>query len=63
MRKLNTKQKKLIINFIKNNPSVPIYLECDAIDPDGSIENINPFENAWSEIERFYSDQTILYRG
>tara|TARA_R110000787_G_scaffold75181_2_gene166679 strand:- start:1675 stop:1881 length:207 start_codon:yes stop_codon:yes gene_type:complete len=56
MRKLNSIQKKMIDNFIKNNRSAPIFLSCSIIDASGEIENKNNYETAWSDIERYYSD-------
>jgi len=56
MRKLNNTQKRMIDNFIKNNRSAPNFLPCSIIDASGEIENINFYESAWSDIERYYSD-------
>ena len=59
MRKLNNKQKILIKNFIKNNPSAPQFLPVEVIDDTGEIENCNMYKNCWSDIERYYSDISI----
>ena len=56
MRKLNNKQKMLIKNFIKNNPSAPQFLPVEVIDDTGEIENCNMYESCWSDIERYYAD-------
>lgn len=56
MRKLNTKQKTMIDNFINANRSAGMFLSVTQIDLDGSIENVNRYESCWSDIERYYSD-------
>jgi len=62
MRKLNSTQKKMIDNFIKNNRSAPASLSCSIIDPAGEIENKNWYETVWSDIERYYSDSYATNR-
>ena len=56
MRKLNSKQKALIKQFIVNNPTAGVFAPATVIDPSGSIENLNYYESCWADIERFYSD-------
>jgi len=61
MRKLNKKQKSLIIDFINANNSAQVFAEYDLIDSTGAIAALNDYEAVHTDIERFYTDTVVAW--